>query len=218
MNLKLYNYFRSSASYRVRIALHLKNLEFEYLPIHLVNNGGEHHKADYKKINPAGEVPALIHAGQIITQSVAIIEYLDEEFPSPNLFPHEPSDRARVRQIVEHINCLQPLQNLQVLQHLESEFGLNQEGKEKWVSKWLSRVFMALEEITQHTAGLYCVGDQITAADLFLIPQIFAGERFKVDITPYRNLARINLSCLNHDAFKKAHPMRQIDTPPDLKI
>lgn len=216
MELKLYNYFRSSPSYRVRIALHMKGLEFEYKPIHLLKNGGEQYSPEYQKINPAREVPALIHEGQIITQSVAIIEYLDETFPNPALYPKEPGARARIRQYCEIINCTHPLQNLKVQQYLEKEFGAKDADKAKWLTNWMSQSFSALEELLHHTAGTYCWGDQVTAVDLFLIPQIFAGERFAVPMENFKTINRINENCLKLEAFKKAHPLCQIDTPPEL--
>lgn len=216
MELKLYNYFRSSPSYRVRIALHMKGLEFEYKPIHLLKNGGEQHSPEYQKINPAREVPALAHEGQIITQSVAIIEYLDEVYPNPPLYPKEPGARARIRQYCETINCTHPLQNLKVLQYLEKEFSANDEKKTQWITNWMSQSFAALEELLHHTSGTYCWGDQITAADLFLIPQIFAGQRFSVPMDNFKTIHRINESCLKVEAFQKAHPYRQVDTPEEF--
>lgn len=217
MEIQLYNYFRSSPSYRVRIALHLKCLEFEYKPIHLLKNGGEQHSDEYRKINPAKEVPSLAHEGQIITQSMAIIEYLDECYPNPALFPKEPGVRARIRQLCETINCTHPLQNLKVLQYLEKEFQANEAQKQRWLAEWMGRTFEVLEETLKHTAGKYCWGDHVTAADLFLIPQIFSGARFQVGIEKHKTLQRINENCLTHSAFIKAHPHRQIDTPPELK-
>lgn len=216
MELKLYNYFRSSPSYRVRIALHMKGLEFEYKPIHLLKNGGEQYSSEYQKINPAREVPALIHEGQIITQSVAIIEYLDETFPNPALCPKEPGARARIRQYCEIINCTHPLQNLKVQQYLEKEFGAKDADKAKWLTHWMTQSFSALEELLHHTAGTFSWGDQVTAADLFLIPQVFAGERFAVPMENFKTINRINENCLKLEAFKKAHPFCQIDTPLEL--
>jgi len=217
-DLKLYNYFRSSPSYRVRIALHLKGLEFKYVPIHLLNNGGEQNSAEYQKINPAKEVPSLEHEGAIISQSVAIIEYLDEAFPTPALYPKEPHKRARVRQLAEIINCTHPLQNLKVLQYLEGNLTVSPEQKNKWLNEWMHRGFQAYEEIIRHTAGRFSVGDQVTAADLFLIPQIFSAQRFSVDISRYKLISKIEQVCLQMDVFQKAHPFRQPDTPNDLRL
>lgn len=215
--LKLYNYFRSSPSYRVRIALHLKGLEFEYIPVHLLNNGGEQYSPEYQKINPAKEVPSLLHEGNFISQSVAIIEYLDEVYPNPSLFPKEPHTRARVRQLCEIINCTHPLQNLKVLRYLEETFSVVDEKKTTWVNHWAQQGFHAFEEIIRHTSGDFSVGDQVTAADLFLIPQVFAAKRFNVDLSNYKNILRINEACLKLEVFKKAHPHRQVDTPQELR-
>lgn len=218
MELQLYNYFRSSAAYRVRIALHLKGLEFEYKPIHLLNDGGQQHSPQYRKINPNREVPSMVHEGQVINQSVAIIEYLDETFPTPPLYPKNPSDRARVRQLCEIINCTHPLQNLKVLQYLEKEFGADESRKAKWISEWMHRGFEAFEETIRTTAKMFSLGDHVTAADLFLVPQIFSAKRFHVDITKYPLMSKINENCLELDAFQRAHPFRQMDTPADLRI
>jgi maleylacetoacetate isomerase len=218
MELKLYNYFRSSPSYRVRIALHLKGLEFKYIPIHLLNNGGEQHGAEYQKINPAQEVPALWHEGAVISQSVAIIEYLDEAFPNPPLYPKQPHQRARVRQLCEIINCTHPLQNLKVLQFLEKDLGFKEPQKNQWISEWLHRGFQTYEETVRVTAGLFSVGDQVTAADLFLVPQILSAKRFNIDTSGYKLITRIGEACANLEAFQKAHPTRQIDTPPELRV
>jgi maleylacetoacetate isomerase/maleylpyruvate isomerase len=217
MELQLYNYFRSSAAYRVRIALNLKGLSYEYKPVHLLNNGGEQNSPEYLKINPSREVPALVHEGQCIGQSVAIIEYLDEMFKVPSLYPLETANRARVRQLCEIINCTHPLQNLKVLKHLESEFGADQNRKNKWVAHWMHQGFQAYEEIARVTSKKFSLGDQVTAADLFLIPQMFSAKRFQVDTSGYSNLSRINENCLMLEAFRKAHPHRQIDTPAELR-
>lgn len=216
-DLKLYNYFRSSPSYRVRIALHLKGLEFKYIPIHLLNNGGEQNSADYQKINPAREVPSIEHEGAVISQSVAIIEYLDEAFPTPMLYPKELHRRARVRQLCEIINCTHPLQNLKVLQYLEKDLNVASEQKNKWLSEWMHRCFQAYEDIIRHTSGTYSVGDQVTAADLFLIPQIFSAQRFNIDTSQYKLITKVEASCLKLEAFQKAHPLKQVDTPIELR-
>jgi maleylacetoacetate isomerase/maleylpyruvate isomerase len=217
MDFQLYNYFRSSPSYRVRIALHIKGLEFEYKPVHLLKDGGQQHSEEYRKLNPAREVPALVHESQVITQSMAIIEYLDECFPNPSLFPKEPGAKARVRQLCENINCTHSLQNLKVLQYLEKELGASEAQKQKWLNKWMERTFEVLEEVTTHTAGKFCWGDEVSAADLFLVPQVFSAKRFNIEIDRFKILHRINENCLKLEAFKKAHPHRQIDTPAELK-
>ena len=217
--LTLYNYFRSSTSYRVRIALHYKNLNFTYKPVHLINDGGEQHKSAYKNLNPMSEVPTLIHEGLPLSQSMAIIEYLDEVFPHPGLFPREAQKRARLRQFCENINSfMHPLTNLKVLQYLEVKHGYTQVNKEEWVTVWSKKGFEATENFLKKTAGRFCFGDEVTAADLFLIPQIFSAQRFKLDLSPYPLAMKINENCLSLDYFKKAHPYRQVDTPENEKV
>lgn len=219
-NIILYNYFRSSTSYRVRIALEFKNLTYEYRAIHLLNNGGEQNQIAYREINPLGGVPSLEVNGKSISQSMAIIEYLDEAFPSENkLFPKEPFIKAKVRQVCENINAdIHPMQNLKVLQYLEKTFSLQQTGKEEWAQKWIHDGFVATEKILTDFSGKYCFGDTVTAADLFLVPQIMSAERFKLDIKKYSLLFKIYENCMSLKEFQKAHPFRQPDTPPELRI
>ncbi len=215
--LKLYNYFRSSTSYRVRIALHLKNLKFDYIPIHLLNNGGEQNAEDYRKINPLGGIPTLVDGTQVISQSFAIIEYLDEAYPHTfQLMPSDPYLRAKIRQVCENINAdIHPLQNLKVMQYLEKKHQYNQEQKAEWSRTWIEAGFTATEKILTATAKAYSFGDILTAADLFLIPQIFSAQRVDVDISKYPILFRINENCLKLEEFKKSHPSKQIDSPTD---
>lgn len=217
--LKLYNYFRSSTSYRARIALHLKKLDFEYKPIHLLNNGGEQHSAEYRALNPVGGVPTLIDGDQVISQSFAIIEYLDEAFlQTYQLLPKDPYLRAKVRQVCENINAdIHPLQNLKVMQYLEKKHGYTQEQKEEWSQKWIHEGLSATEKILEKTAGTYAFGENVTAADLFIVPQLFSSERFKVDISKYSLLSRINANCAKLEAFQKAHPFKQVDTPAEMR-
>lgn len=219
-NLYLYNYYRSSTSYRARLALHLKNLNFEYKPIHLLNGGGEQHTDSYRRLNPIGGVPTLVHNDQVISQSMAIIEYLDEAFPNtPKLFSGTAYDRAKIRQICENINAdIHPLQNLKVMQHLEKQHQYTQEQKNLWCQKWIIDGLTATEKIIQSTGQGYCYGSEITAADLFLIPQLFSAERFQVNLSPFETLTRIQKKCEQHPAFQKAHPYAQIDTPDEFKI
>ncbi len=217
--IALYNYFRSSTSYRARIALNWKSLQFDYVPVHLINDGGGQHTADYRKINPLGEVPTLIHDDHVIGQSFAIIEYLDEVFPQPALFPKDSYGRAKVRQICESVNCgIHPLQNLKVLQFLEKTYGFTQEQKDQWTSEWITRGLKALEALLKETSGTYAFGNQVTAADLFIVPQVFSSERFKVNVSQFPLISKINDECLKLPAFQKAHPFRQIDTPTESKI
>lgn len=216
--LILYNYFRSSTSYRVRIALHLKNLAFEYRPIHLLQSGGEQYQESYKKLNPQSEVPTLVHKSKPISQSMAIIEYLDEIHPTPPLFPDDPYLRGRVRQFCENINSyLHPLSNLKVLKKLEGDHGYSQSQKEAWVQYWSRSGLQALEELVSESQN-FCFGSQVTAADLFLVPALFSARRFKVDLDTFPKLISIESSLNQISAFKLAHPLRQIDTPENERL
>ena len=217
-DLVLYNYFRSSTSYRVRIALNLKGLSYTYKPVHLLNNGGEQHSPEYRKINPLGGVPSLVHQGKIISQSRAIIEYLDQINPEPALLPKDAYQRAEMNQLCDNINCeIHPLSNLRVMQMLEKKFLATSEQKEEWIRHWNNEGLSASEKILQKTAGIFCIGDQITMADLFLIPHLFSAKRLQVDLSPYPIMQKINENCLKLNAFQVAHPHRQVDTPADLK-
>lgn len=212
-DLVLYNYYRSSTSYRARIALHLKNLPFEYRAVSLIKDGGEQHKPEYQKLNPAGEVPTLIHGDHVIAQSMAVIEYLDEVFPTTPLFPKNAGDRAKVRQICEGMNCGHSLTNLKVQNYLERELSVIAEKKSQWVIHWISKICESTEKLISATAGKYSFGDTVTAADVFLIPQLFSAQRFHVNLAPYPTLTRVNEECLKLEAFQKAHPSQQIDMP-----
>ncbi len=217
-SLVLYNYFRSSTSYRVRIALHYKNLDFKYEPVHLVNNGGEQFRSQYVALNPMAEVPTLIHDRKVIGQSMAIIEYLDEVFPQNPLFPKDPYVKAQVRQFCENINSfLHPLSNLKVLKKLENECQYDQQKKEAWIQHWSSHGLLALENLVTKTHGTYCFADNLTAADLFLAPALFSANRFNVDLTKYPILNRIDQHLNKLDCFIKAHPYNQPDSPAEVK-
>lgn len=229
-DLILYSYFRSSTSYRVRIALHWKELPFEYRPVHLVNAGGEQYTDQYKTLNPASEVPTLVHGENTIAQSMAILEYLEEVFPAPQLLPgsigHKdgPSthrvayQRARIRQFCENINCTHPLQNLKILKYLETELKQPEAAREAWLNRWLSKGLQVAETLAAQTSGKYCFGDEVTLADVFLIPQLFSAHRFKVDAEPYPTLRKIADNCSKLPAFQKAHPFVQPDTPAELRL
>lgn len=213
----LYTYYRSSTSYRVRIALNIKGLKFNSIPVHLLEDGGHQHKPEYRVINPAGEVPSLIHNGNPISQSFAIIEYLDELFPEPPLFPKSPYERARVRQVCEHINCgIHPIANLKVQQYLTKEFSASEDKKNEWVKHWIRDGMDALEKLLSKTAGAFSFGDSLTAADIFVIPQVFSSKRFGVTLENYPTIERVNAHSMKLDAFNKAHPHVQPDTPSEL--
>jgi maleylacetoacetate isomerase/maleylpyruvate isomerase len=213
----LYNYFRSSTSYRVRIALNLKSLNYTYKAVHLLEEGGQQYKPEYLALNPTAEVPTLIHGEKIIAQSFAIIEYLDEVYSTPSLLPDSAYGRAKVRQICENINCgIHPLTNLKVMQFLNKEMATQQ--NEKWQQHWITKGMSALEKILEITAGQFAFGNQVTCADIFIAPQVFSAERFGVSVNNFPLIKRINEACLELEAFKKAHPFRQPDTPNELKI
>lgn len=212
----LYNYFRSSTSYRVRLALHMKGLHFEYKPVNLLK--GEQHSTEYRKLNPLGGVPTLVHEGKFIPESFAIMEYLDEVFPLPALFPKDPYLKARVRQVCEVINSfMHPMGNLRTLKYMEAHHGYSQEQKDQFVQHWATQGLETLETTLKEFAGTYSFGDQVTMADLFLIPQLLTCTRYKVDISKYPTLVKINENCQKLEAFQKAHPFKQIDTPEEFR-
>jgi maleylacetoacetate isomerase len=215
-SISLYNYFRSSTSYRVRIALHYKNIAFEYLPINLLK--GEQHSSSYRMINPLGGVPALVHNGKVIPESFAILEYLDEVFPEPHLLPKDPYTRARIRQFCEIINSfMHPMGNLKTLQYLEKKHGYDQTEKDHWVQHWANQGLTAIEQSLKEFSGTFCFGDKPSMADLFLVPQVLTCQRFKVDLANFPLVVRVNENCLNIAAFQKANPFIQVDTPEDLR-
>jgi maleylacetoacetate isomerase len=210
--LKLYNYFRSSASYRVRIALHWKDLEFEYVPIHLVRDGGWQNSEEFRRVNPMGHVPALDHDGFLVAESVAIVDYLDSLAPAKRLFPADARARATVLQICELLNSgIQPLQNLKVHRELKSVYGFSDEQIGQWTRNWINKGFESLERILEKTAGSFCYGGEVTAAECFLIPQCFASRRFGVKVEDFPLIARIEAAAVKLPAFERAHPSRQPD-------
>ncbi|KAM6274149.1 maleylacetoacetate isomerase [Porphyrio hochstetteri] len=207
----LYSYFRSSCSWRVRIAMALKGIAYDLVPVNLLKDGGQQFSAEFKAVNPMRQVPALKIDGITLSQSLAIIHYLEDTRPNPRLLPQDPKKRAQARMIADHIaSSIQPLQNLKVLQQIG-------EKKMEWAQNCIVSGFQALEQILQHTAGRYCVGDEISMADLCLVPQVYNAERFKVDMGPYPTITRINKALLELEAFKVSHPSRQPDTPAELR-
>ena len=210
--MKLYGYWRSSAAYRVRIALNLKQLSYDNLPVHLVKNGGEQHSDSYKLLNPAQLVPTLIDDSLNLNQSLAIIEYLDEVYPKPALLPQEPAARALVRALALDIACdIHPLNNLRVLQYLTGPLALAETQKLQWITHWLSTGFAALERRLQRTAGQFCVGDEVTLADLCLVPQVYNAQRFSLDISAYPTISSVHHHCQQLAAFALAAPEQQPD-------
>ncbi|AVM73470.1 Maleylpyruvate isomerase [Magnetospirillum gryphiswaldense MSR-1] len=212
--IRLYTYFRSSAAYRVRIALNLKGIDFQAVPVHLVRNGGEHKSADYLALNPQGLVPALETDGQVLTQSLAILEYLDETHPDPALLPADPLGRARVRAIAQAIACdIHPINNLRVLQYLGGTLGLDQAAKDDWYRHWVETGLQAVEAMlaADRRTGVFCHGDQPGLADCCLVPQVFNARRFNCDLTALPTIMRIAERCEQIDAFNQAAPAQQPD-------
>ncbi|MEX3982173.1 maleylacetoacetate isomerase [Paraburkholderia sp. EG287A] len=212
--MKLYSYFRSSASFRVRIALNLKGLSHEYVPIHLVRGGGEQLAADYRQLNPDGLVPTLVDGEATLQQSLAIIEYLDERYPGQPLLPGDPEARAYVRGLALQIACeIHPLNNLRVLKYLQDEFGISEDAKSAWYRHWVEAGFETLEaRLARDTCTrAFCYGDTPTIADIVLVPQVFNAHRFSIDTTRYPTLHRIHDQAMQLDAFVNASPSRQPD-------
>lgn len=210
--MQLFGYFRSSASYRVRIALALKGLEYEYTAVNLLK--GEQREETYKKLNPQGLVPALKDGEHVLTQSMAIFEYLEETYPEPALLPKDGVGRARVRAIAMAIASeIAPINNLCVLQYLEKNFGQDADGKKIWMHHWMSKGFEAIERMLAHdeSTGRFCHGDTPGMADCFLMPQLFNAHRFALDLAPYPTILRIEEACSTHPAFDAAHPAKQPD-------
>lgn len=211
----LHNYFRSSASYRVRIALNLKGLSYEYRAVHLNRGGGEQFGAAFRALNPLSLVPVLEDDGQHLTQSLAILEYLEEVQPEPALLPATPAARARVRALALGVACeIHPLNNLRVLNYMTRTLGVTAEAKDAWYRHWVGLGFAALEQElagSVHT-GKFCHGDAPTIADCCLIPQLFNARRFACDLSLYPTLLAIEANCLALAAFKDAAPERQPDT------
>lgn len=212
--MKLYSYFRSSASYRVRIALNLKNLPYDYAPVHMLRDGGEQLKPEYRKLNPDAVVPTFIDGDNVLQQSLAIIEYLEETHPEPPLLPKTPADRAYVRSVALQITCeIHPLNNLRVLKYLKHTVGADEETKNAWYRHWVEAGFATLEE---HLAGdprtgKLCFGDTPTLADACLVPQVFNAQRFKIDVTRFPTIQRIYDHASQLDAFARAAPGVQPD-------
>src|SRR3984957_1369251 len=209
--LTLYGYPLSSAAYRVRIALALKGVKASTVNKQL--RRGEHRHKDYLKINPQGFVPALeLEDGTVLTQSLAIMEWLDESSPPPVLLPAEPRARARVRSLCQLIACdIHPLNNLRVLQHLESTLGLAQAARDEWYRHWIASGFSALEDALGRDAsrGRFCFGDQPGMADACLVPQVYNARRYSVDLTPYPRIVAIDAACRELPAFESAAPEKQ---------
>ena len=214
--MKLYGYFRSSAAFRVRIALNLKKLNYESAFIHL--RRGDQRQPGFLDINPQGLVPALEIDDTLLTQSLPIIEYLDETYPEPPLLPSDAKGRARVRALAAMVACdIHPINNLRVLRYLLRPLGHDEAAVETWYNHWIAEGFGALERLLAEggRTGRFCHGDTPGLADIVLVPQVFNANRYQsLDLTPYPTIVRIYQTCLGIDAFAAAHPDRQPDREP----
>lgn len=207
--MKLYDYFRSTASYRVRIALNLKQVEYEKIPIHLLQHGGEQHLPAYREVNPQGLVPSLAVDGTAFSQSLAIIEYLDETIPEPPLLPQLPAARAMVRMLAQMVACdIHPLNNLRVLNRLKEQFDADKEQTLSWYHHWLNTGFVALEgRLRQLDRTIpVCFGSTVSMADLCLVPQVYNAKRFAFPLDDFPLIQQINDFCLAREAFYTAAP------------
>jgi maleylacetoacetate isomerase len=210
----LYTYFRSSAAYRVRIALNLKRLDYRAVPVHLLRDGGQQHQPEYRAVHPFGLVPSYRENGRTIRQSLAIIEYLDECHPEPPLLPATPFARAEVRQLALSIACeIHPLNNPRVMKYLERELHVDEATRLGWMRHWMKVGLQALETLLADmgSSGRFCHGDQPSLADCCLVPQLFNARRFAVDLSEFPRLLAIDAACNALQAFPNAHPSRQPD-------
>jgi maleylacetoacetate isomerase len=212
--MKLYTYFRSSAAYRVRIALNLKGLAYEAIPVHLLRGGGEQKQAAYKDVNPLGLVPTLVTDAAVFTQSLAIMEWLDETYPEPPLLPKPADARAQVRAIAHTIaSDIHPLNNLRVLGYLTKTLGMTDEQKSAWIRHWIEDGLLAVERllVTTGTRGRYCYSDTPSMADCCLVPQVFNARRFHCNLDHLPILSGIVAACEDLEAFRAAAPAQQPD-------
>ncbi len=210
--MKLYGYWRSTAAYRVRIALHLKDLPYENISVHLVKDGGEQFKPEYVELNPAKLVPTLVDGDLSLNQSLAIVEYLDEQYPQSPLLPQQPALRAKVRAMALDIATdIHPLNNLRVLKYLKGTLEVSDEAKDNWYAHWITVGFEALEARLKDSAGKFCFGDEVTLADVCLVPQLYNARRFNVPLEAFPTICQIEANCLALPAFAAAVPENQPD-------
>jgi maleylpyruvate isomerase len=210
--LQLHNFFRSGTSHRLRIALNLKGLDYQYVAVSLAKQ--EHLSAAYKALNPQGLVPTLVDGEQVLTQSPAIIEWLEERHPTPPLLPINPEDRARVRALAALVGCdIHPINNRRILEYLRNTMGCDDAAINTWCATWINAGFAALEAllVADTNRGDFCFGGTPTLADVYLVPQVESARRFKVALNPYPAIAAIDQACARLDAFQKAAPANQPD-------
>ncbi|MGQ8367415.1 maleylacetoacetate isomerase [Glaciecola sp. 1036] len=215
MSIQLYGYWRSSASYRVRIALNLKKIDYSYIPVHLVENGGMQNSEDYLRLNPSRLVPTFVDDDMDITlnQSLAIIEYLDEKYPTTEpLLPQYPQDRARVRMLSQDLACdIQPLANLRVLNKLKQDFNADNDQVQSWGKYWIEKGFTGLSKKLETRAGKFAYGFAVTMVDVCIVPQVYNAIRFGVDLGQFPIINKVYNNCMALDAFQKAAPDNQPD-------
>ena len=210
--INLYSYWRSSAAYRVRIALNWKGLPYETIPVHLVKEGGQQHQLPYKELNPQELVPTIQLDGMTLGQSMAILEYLEEHYPERPLLPADNAERATVRAFALAVACdIHPLNNLRVLQYLTKELSVDEQQKQHWYSHWILHGFSALEAQLKNTTSTFCFGDEFSLADVVLIPQVYNAHRFNVSLNDFPNISRIYDNCLEVPAVQNAAPEVQPD-------
>jgi maleylacetoacetate isomerase len=212
--MKLYGYYRSSASYRIRIVLNIKGIRWRNEPVSLIDN--EQKSEHFHQINPAGLVPVLDTGNAMLAQSAAIAEFLEEQVPSPRLLPGDATARAQVREMMHTIGCdIHPLQNLRVLRYLRSEYSQDDEGTARWCRNWIANGFSAFENLASRRSAdsRYSFGDSLTLADAWLIPQVYNARRFSLDLAPYPVISAIDRHCSSLQAFLDAAPDRQPDSP-----
>jgi len=210
--MKLYSYWRSTAAYRVRIALNIKQIEYDYKAIHLVKNGGQHLQEDYKSLNPQSLVPTLeTDDGQVITQSLAIIDYLEAISTKNSLYSDNQITNAQIKAMALSVACdIHPLNNLRVLKYLKGQ-DWQQAQIDQWYRHWIDQGFSAIEQQLKQSAGTYCFGDNVTIADIFLVAQVYNANRFKVPLDDYPLIVRVNQNCLELKVFIDAIPENQVD-------
>lgn len=207
--IQLYDYFRSTASYRVRITLALKGIEVDIKEVHLVNNGGEQHQQAYLQINPQGLVPTLIIDKAILNQSLAILDYLEKQFPEPSIFPEDITERSHAYGIALSIACdIHPLNNLRVLNYLKTNFSAKPSDVKQWYHHWLKLGFDSIEKNleTYQVSESFCIGEQVSIADICLIPQVYNAIRFEFPLHDYPRITKIYDTCMNLSCFEKTKP------------
>lgn len=210
--MKLYDYFRSSAAYRVRVTLNLKGLTYDSLPVNLLK--GEESSKEYCAVNPQGLVPSLVHGQETLIQSLAICEYLEETHPTPAVLPGNALTRSRIRALSQTIACdIHPVNNIRILKYLTNELGVSEEQKLAWYRHWINEGFTAIESmlVTSEQTGDFCHGDSPTLADICLVPQVYNARRFEMDLTPYPTISQIDCRCNEYPAFVLARPDKQPD-------